>query len=124
MPHFTQCLCFDLANTLPGHLKLPADFFQGSAISINQPKSLLEDLPLTICERFQDILDLFLQQDNRGHVARVFSSPVFNKIAKICFLALAYRRLKRDWLLSHLKNRAHSIHWKKDFFGHFLGSWF
>jgi len=89
MPHFTQGLCFDLADTLAGNLKLPPYFFQGSAISINQPKSLLEDLPFTIGKRFQHVLDFFLQQDNRSHVARIFGAPVFDKIPKIRFLALA-----------------------------------
>ena len=104
VPHFTQGLCFDLANTLASDLKLPAYFFQRSAISINQSKSLLEDLPFTIGERLQHVFDFFLQQDNRSHVARIFGTPVFDKIAKVGFLALAYRRLKRDWLLRHLED--------------------
>src|SRR4029453_16143632 len=102
--HFTQGLRLDLANTLAGDLKLPAYFFQGSAISIDQPKSLFEDLSFAIGERLQHVLDFFLQQNNRGHVARIFGAPVFDKIAKIGLLALAHRRLKRDWLLCHLQD--------------------
>src|SRR5919198_5192051 len=37
MPHFAQGLCFDLADTLAGDLKLAAYFFQGSAIPIHEP---------------------------------------------------------------------------------------
>ena len=91
MPHFTQGLCFDLANTLASDLKLPAYFFQRSAISINQTKSLLEDLPFTIGERLQYVFDFFLQQDKSSQVPRLFGAPVFDKIAKIGLLALAYR---------------------------------
>src|SRR5215510_3767708 len=99
MPHFTQGLRFDLANTLASDLKLPAYFFQGPAISIDQPKSLLQNLPFAVGERFKHVLDFFFQQNNRRHVARIFGAPVFDEIAKIRFLALAHRRLERDRLL-------------------------
>src|SRR5439155_26334980 len=36
MPHFAQCLCFDLPYTFAGDLKLPAYFLQGSAVAIDQ----------------------------------------------------------------------------------------
>src|SRR5947207_15207128 len=48
MPHFAQCLCFDLPYTFAGDLKLPAYFLQGSAVSIDLPVSLLEDFTLPI----------------------------------------------------------------------------
>src|SRR5262249_1798806 len=61
MPHLAQGLRFDLTDSLAGDLELPAHFFKGSAISIDQPKSLLQDLPFTICERLKHVLDFFLQ---------------------------------------------------------------
>src|SRR5947209_7944749 len=70
MPHFAQCLCFDLADALAGDLKLPAYFFQGSAVAIDQPESLLEDLPFTIGQGFQHVLNFFFRQHNRSHVDR------------------------------------------------------
>src|SRR5205823_11093720 len=74
MPHFAQGLCFNLTNPLAGNLELPAHFLQRSAVAIDQPKSLLEHLPLPIGERLQHVLDFFLQQNNCSHVTRVFRS--------------------------------------------------
>src|SRR5438874_10756530 len=102
MPHFAQGLCFNLTNPLPGNLELPAHFLQRAAISIDQPKSLLEHLALAIGEGLKYVLDFFLQQNNGSHVTRVFGSPVLNKVAEISFFALAHWRLKRNWLLRHL----------------------
>src|SRR4029077_15219687 len=102
MPHFAQGLCLDLADPLASNLELPPYFFQRSAVAVNEAKSLLEDLPFPVRERFQDILDLFLEQNDRGHIARIFGAPVLDEIAKIGFLALSYRRLQRDRLLCHL----------------------
>jgi hypothetical protein len=48
MSHFAQGLCFDLTYAFAGNLKLPAYFFQGSAVAIDQPESLLKDLSFTI----------------------------------------------------------------------------
>src|SRR5436309_8411481 len=121
MSHFAQGLCFDLTDTLPSDLELPPYFFQGSAISIDQAKSLLEDLPFAISKRLQHVLDFFLQQDNRSHVARIFGASVFDKIAKIRFFALTHRRLKGDWLLRHLEQLPHAIDWQQHFFGYFFG---
>ena len=91
MPHFAQGLCLDLADSFPSNLELPPYFFQRSAVAIDETESLLEDLPFPIREGFQDILDLFLEQNDRSHVTRVFGAPVLDEIAKIRFLALAYR---------------------------------
>src|SRR5262249_10395594 len=124
MPHFTQGLRFDLANTLASDLKLPAYFFQGPAISIDQPKSLLQHLPFAVGERLKHVLDFFLQQNDRSHVARIFGAPVFDEIAKIRFLALAHRRLQPDGLRSHLEDRPQLIYRQADFFGRFVGRGF
>src|SRR4029077_2989286 len=121
MPHFTQRLCFDLPNAFARNLELPAYLLQRSAVAVDQPRSLLEHLPLPIGERLQHVLDLFLQQYNGSHVARVFGASVLNKVAKICFFALPDRGLERDWLLRHLQDRPNTIHWQKHFFGHFVG---
>jgi len=91
MPHFAQGLCLDLADPLASNLELPPDFFQRSTVAVNETESLLENLPFPVRERFQDILDLFLEQNDRGHVAWIFGAPVLDEIAKVGFLALAYR---------------------------------
>src|SRR5215510_5756083 len=98
MPHFAKSLCFDLADALASDLELPPDLFQGAAVSVHQPKPLLEDLAFTIGESFQHILDFFLQQNNRSHVAGVLGASILNEIAEVGFLALAHGRLKRDRL--------------------------
>src|SRR5204862_7298713 len=69
MSHFAQRLCFDLTDTLPSDLELPPYFFQSPAISIDQAKSLLEDLPFAISERLQLVLCFFLQPGHRIYVA-------------------------------------------------------
>src|SRR5438094_8250685 len=99
VPHFAQGLRFILANARASHLELPAYFFQRSTVSINQPKSLLEHLPFPISERLQHVLDFFLQQNNRSHIARVCGASVRDKVAEICFFAHAVRRLERDLFL-------------------------
>src|SRR4051794_38787720 len=89
--HFAQGFCLDLADPLASNLELPPYFFQGSAVAVDEAKSLLEDFSFPVGERFQDIFNLFLEQNDRSHVARVFGAPVLDEIAKISFLALAYR---------------------------------
>ena len=59
--HFAQGLCFDLTNALPSDLKLPAYFFKRPALTIDQPETLLEHLPLAICQGFEDVFDFLLQ---------------------------------------------------------------
>ena len=90
MPHFAQSLCLDLADALASNLELPTYLFQRSAVAVDEAESLLKDLPFAVGERFQDILDLFLEHNDRSHVARVFGAPILDEIAKIGFLALAY----------------------------------
>src|SRR5437870_11504805 len=102
MPHFAQGFCFNLADSLAGNLELPAYFFQGSTVSIDQAKSLLEHLPFPIGQRLQHVLDFFLQQNDGSHIARVFGASVLDKVAEICFFDLTHWRLERDWLLRHL----------------------
>jgi hypothetical protein len=90
MPHFAQGLCFDLADALASNLELSTYFFQRSAVAVDEAESLLEDLPFSVGERFQDILDLFLEQNDRSHVTRVLGASVLDEIAKVGFLALSY----------------------------------
>src|ERR687892_2677060 len=120
MPHFSQSFCLDLTDPLASNLELPAHFFQRSAVAVDEAESLLEDLPFSISERFQDVLDLFLEQNDRSHIARIFGAPVLDEIAKVGFLALTYRRLQRDWLLRHLQNCPNAVHWEQDFLSYFL----
>src|SRR5512132_161813 len=91
MPHFAQGLCLDLADPLASNLELSPYFFQCAAVPVDETKSLLEDLPFSVRERFQNILDFFLEQNDRSHVTRVFGASVLDEIAKVGFLALAYR---------------------------------
>ena len=91
MPHFAQRFCLYLADPLASNLELPPYFFQRSAVAVDETESLLEDLTFSVRERFQNILDFFLEQNDRSHVARVFGAPVLDEIAEVGFLALAYR---------------------------------
>src|SRR4029453_10673189 len=59
--HFAQSLCFDLTNALTSDLKLPAYFFKRSAIAVDQPETLLEHLPLAICQGLKHVFDFLLQ---------------------------------------------------------------
>src|SRR6476660_1781609 len=102
MPHFAQGFCLDLADPLASNLELPPYFFQRSAITVDETETLLKNLPFPVRERFQDILNFFLEQNDRGHVARIFGASILDEIAKVGFLALSYRRLQRDRLLCHL----------------------
>jgi hypothetical protein len=49
MPHFAQGLGFDLTDSLACNLELPADFFQRSAVAVDEAESLFEDLPFSVC---------------------------------------------------------------------------
>src|SRR5205085_11457774 len=102
MAHFAQGLRFDLANALASDLELTAHFLEGPAVSINQSESLLQHLAFAVRESFQHILDFFLQQNDRSHVAGIFSAAILDEIAEVGLFALAYRRLKRNRLLRHL----------------------
>src|SRR5262249_11981952 len=102
MPHFAQRLCFDLADSLASDLELPTDFFQAWTVAISWAEPFLEALPLSVRQCFQDVFDLFLEQNDRSHIARVLGAPIFDEIAKVGFLALAHRRLQGYRLLGHL----------------------
>src|SRR5438046_10234341 len=67
MPHFAQCLCFDLPYTFAGDLKLPAYFYYGPAVAIDHPEPLLEDWPFALGQGFQHVLNLFYQQHSLSH---------------------------------------------------------
>src|SRR4030095_2105144 len=105
--HLAQSLCFDLTNALTSDLELPAYFFKRSAVTVDQPETLLEHLPLAICQSFEDIFNFLLQQNNRSHIAGVFSASVLDKVAKIRFFAFADGRLKCNRMLAHRQHGAH-----------------
>src|SRR5436190_19154406 len=48
VPHFAQGFCFDLADPLASNLELPPHFFQCSAMAVDEPESLLKDLPFPV----------------------------------------------------------------------------
>ena len=48
MTHFPQRFCFDLANALARHAKLPAYFLERAAVAIHQAETLFEHLALTL----------------------------------------------------------------------------
>ena len=60
MTHLPQCFGLDLADPFPGHSELASNFFQSAAVAVDQAKTLLEDLPLSLGQGFQNIFDLFL----------------------------------------------------------------
>src|SRR3954447_748942 len=91
MAHFAQGFCLDLADPLASNLELPPYFFQGSAVAIDEAKSLFENLPFPVREGFQDIFDLFLKQNDRRHVAGILSPSILDEITKVGFLAFAHR---------------------------------
>src|SRR6266566_9671645 len=106
MPHFAQGFCLDLANTLSSDLELPTHFLECSAISIDQTKPLFQHLPLALCQSLEHVFDFLLQQNNGGHVARVFRAFVLDKVTKISFFAFANGGLEPDRLLRRLEDRA------------------
>jgi hypothetical protein len=68
MPHFSEGFSLDLPDPLAGDPELAADFFECTAVTVNQTEPLLQDLTLALRERFQNISDFFLQERNRRHV--------------------------------------------------------
>src|SRR3984893_19296774 len=98
MPHLTQRLSLDLSNPFAGDPKLTPDLFQGPTVAINQAETLFEHLTLAFGQSFEYVLDLLLQQNDGGHIARIFGALIFDEVAKIGFLAFANRRLERDRL--------------------------
>src|SRR5438046_7758111 len=89
MPHFAQGLCFNLTDPLAGNLELPPYLLQRSAVAIDQPKSLLEHLPLPIGERLQHVLDFFLQRNNSSHAPPVLAPHLLHQVAVLSFFTFA-----------------------------------
>src|SRR5437870_9806426 len=56
--HFAKRLCLDLADTLAGHFKLPANFFERPAVAVHESETLLQNLAFTLGQARQDVLDL------------------------------------------------------------------
>src|SRR5262245_57839385 len=115
MPHFAQGLGLNLSNSFSGDSELTPNLFKCAAVSIHKSKSLLEHLSFTFSQRFEDVLDLLLQENNRGHIAWIFGALVFDKVAKIRLLAFSDRRLQRNGLLRHFQNSTDPINWQQDF---------
>src|SRR5262245_3256075 len=101
MPHFSQGLGLDLSNSFPSDSKLAPNLFQGPAVAVDQAETLFENLPFSFGQSLEHVLDLLLEQHDGRHIGGIFGALVFDKIAKISFLAFTNRGLKRDRLLGH-----------------------
>src|SRR5450755_2367011 len=84
MAHLAQRLCFNLPDAFPCDPKLTANLLERPAVAIHEPEALLEHLALTFGQSLEHIPDFLLQEDNRGHVARILRALVFNEITEIC----------------------------------------
>src|SRR3954447_12055658 len=91
MAHFSEGLGLDLSDTLSRDTELTSYFFEGAAVSVDQPKPLLQNLALAFGQCFQDILDLLLQENDRSHVARVLRALILDEISEICLFAFPHR---------------------------------
>src|SRR5215469_12428145 len=109
MPHFPEGLGFYLSDAFSGDFELPADFFEGAAVTIYEAKSLFEYLTFAFGQSVQHVTNLLAQQDDSGHIAGILSPFVFDEIAETRILTVTYRRLQRDWLLRHLQHGAHAF---------------
>src|SRR5206468_4333532 len=65
-------LGFDLPNAFAGHFEYSANFFERVSVTVTEAVTQLDDLALAVGERFQDLLDLFLEHFLIGRVGRGF----------------------------------------------------
>ena len=94
MPHLAQSFRLDLPNAFARDAELPANFFECPAVTVDEAEALLEHLAFALGERLEHVLNLLLEENNRGHVARIFGAFVFDEITEVRLFAFADRRLQ------------------------------
>ena len=70
MAELTESLGLDLPDPLAGDAELFAHFLKSTRMPVIETKPELQDAPLTVSERREDILDLLLEELLGGYLDR------------------------------------------------------
>src|SRR5208282_3563567 len=117
VPQFAQGLGFDLADALAGHAVQIANFLEGVAVAIDQPKAHFEDVPFPRAEQGQNVLELLFEHALAGSFGRVLGALVFDEVPHAHVPIIAHRRVERDRLAGHLEQRVDARNRQTHFIG-------
>src|SRR5262249_46878318 len=92
----THRLGLDLPDALARHLEDPAHLLQGVGVAVAQAVTQLDDLPLPVGQRLQDLLDLVLEHLLGRRLHRRLGRVVLDEVAEVAVLALAHRPVLAD----------------------------
>src|SRR5579871_2554767 len=97
-----DCLGLDLADALARHLEDPADFLQGVRVPVAQAVAELDDLPLTVGQGLEHLLDLVLEHLVGGGADRRLDAVVLDEVAEVAVLAFADGPVEADRVAADL----------------------
>ena len=109
MTQLAQGLGFDLADALARDAEVLADFLERARTAVIEAKAQAQDFLLTRRQCVEDILELFLEQHERGSIGRSGRILVLDKVAEMRVFLFADRRFEGDWLLRDLHDLAHAV---------------
>ena len=121
MPELAQRLCFDLADTLAGHLKFAAHLFQGAGAAVFKAEAQLQHHLLAGSEGREHVHELLLEQCERRGLRGRGRVVVGNEIAQMAVLFLANGGLQGHRLLRDLYYLAHLVLGNAHLSGDLLG---
>src|SRR5262245_33601498 len=103
---FPYGLGLDLADALARHLEDVTDFFQRVAVAVAQTVAQLDDLPLAVTERLEDLVDPRAEHLLAGAGGRAFGRAVGQQVAEMAVLAVADRPVEADRIAAHRQHAA------------------
>ena len=62
MAELSECLCFDLADTLAGNVKALTYLLESTCLAVLETETELKDLSLTVCKGGEHLIELFLEE--------------------------------------------------------------
>ena len=92
MTQFAQSLGFDLADAFAGYIEIPADFFQGVILAVDQTKAQVPSTWRSRSERRrQGTLHLFAQHFAGGGIHGFEGFIIFNEVAQLAAFFITHR---------------------------------
>ena len=102
MTQFTQCFCFNLADTFSCYIELFTYFFQCSCSAVFQTKTQAQNLFLSVCQCIQNFHQLFFQQSESCCFCRRRDIIIGDEVTQMAVFFFADRCFQRNGFLCDL----------------------
>ena len=102
MAQLSERFCLNLTDTLSGNVKFLANLFQCSRTTIIQTKPQAQNLLLPLCQRAQNLNELFPEQRKGCRFRRYRNVVVLNEVTQMAVFLFADGSFQRYRLLRNL----------------------